>query len=49
MTKNYKKQLFPKEYAKELLKIAEGDLVSAKTLFKANDSGRPENIIFIAR
>ncbi|MBK8204363.1 MAG: HEPN domain-containing protein [Bdellovibrionales bacterium] len=49
MTKNYKKQLFPKEYAKELLKIAEGDLASAKSLYKANDGGRPENIIFIAQ
>lgn len=49
MTKNYKKQLFPKEYAKELLKIAEGDLGSAKTLFNAGHDGRPENIIFIAQ
>lgn len=49
MTKNYKKQLFPKEYAKELLQIAAGDLASAKTLFKANEGGRPENIIFIAQ
>lgn len=49
MTKNYKKQLFPKEYAKELLKISEGDLGSANTLFKAGPSGRPENIIFIAQ
>ncbi len=49
MTKNLKKQLFPKEYAKELLRIAEGDLASAQTLFKASHDGRPENIVFLAQ
>lgn len=48
MTKNYKKQLFPKEYSKELLKIAQGDLESAVGLSKLN-TGRPENIIFLAQ
>lgn len=48
MTKNLKKQLFPKEYAKELLKIAKGDLDSALGLYKIN-TGRPENIVFLAQ
>ena len=48
MTKNFKKQLFPKMYAKELLKIAEGDLESALGLSKIN-IGRPENIIFLSQ
>jgi len=43
-----KKQLFPKEYAKELLKIAKGDLDSALGLSKIN-TGRPENIVFLAQ
>ncbi len=48
MTKNLKKQLFPQAYAKELLKIAKGDLDSAVGLSKLN-TGRPENIVFIAQ
>ncbi len=49
MTKSYKKQLFPQKYSKELLKIADGDLASAKTLFQSSHDGRPENIVFIAQ
>ncbi len=49
MTKNYKKQLFPKAYAKELFQIAAGDFFSAKTLFEAENVGRLENIVFIAQ
>ena len=48
MTKNFKKQLFPKEYSKELLKIASGDFESALGLSKIN-TGRPENIIFLSQ
>lgn len=48
MTKNFKKQLFPKEYAQELLKIAKGDFESALELSRAK-SGRPENIVFMAQ
>jgi hypothetical protein len=48
MTTNYKKQLFPKEYAKELLQIAKGDLDSAIGLSKVN-TGRPENIVILAQ
>ncbi len=48
MTKNFKKQLFLKEYAQELLKIAKGDFESALELSQAK-SGRPENIVFMAQ
>lgn len=48
MTKNLKKQLFPKDYAQELLRIAQGDLDSAVGLFQIT-AGRPENIIFLAQ
>lgn len=48
MTKNLKKQLFPKEYTKELLRIAQGDLDSAVELSNAK-SGRPENVIFMVQ
>lgn len=48
MTKSLKKQLFPKKYAQELLRIAEGDLDSAVGLSQIK-TGRPENIIFIAQ
>jgi HEPN domain-containing protein len=48
MTRNLQKRLFKKEYAKELLKIASGDLDSALELSKAK-SGRPENIVFLAQ
>jgi HEPN domain-containing protein len=45
---NLKKRLYKKEYARELLKIASGDLDSAVALSKAS-SGRPENIVFLAQ
>lgn len=45
---NLKKRLYKKEYSKELLKIAAGDLDSAVALSKAK-SGRPENIIFLVQ
>lgn len=48
MTKNLKKQLFPKDYSKELLTIAKGDLESAIGLSTIK-TGRPENIIFMAQ
>lgn len=48
MTKNLKKQLFAKSYAKELLKIADGDLESAIGL-SALKTGRPENVVFLAQ
>ncbi|MCB9025465.1 MAG: HEPN domain-containing protein [Bdellovibrionaceae bacterium] len=48
MTKNLKKQLFPKEYAKELLRIADGDVASAIGLSQLTN-GRPENIVFLAQ
>ena len=47
MTQN-QKRLFNKEYAKELLRIAQGDGESASALFKAK-VGRPENIVFLAQ
>jgi hypothetical protein len=45
---NLKKRIYKKEYAKELLKIAAGDLDSAVELSQAK-SGRPENIIFLVQ
>lgn len=45
---NLKKRLYKKEYSKELLKIAAGDLDSAVALSQAK-SGRPENIIFLVQ
>lgn len=48
MTKNLKKQLFPKDYARELLMIARGDLDSALELSRAK-SGRPENVVFLVQ
>jgi HEPN domain-containing protein len=48
MTRNFKKLLFPKDYAKELLKIAKGDLDSASALSEVK-IGRPENIVFLAQ
>lgn len=48
MTKGLKKQLFPKEYSNELLRIAQGDLDSAVGLSTLN-TGRPENVIFMAQ
>lgn len=46
MTPKAKK--FNPEYAKQLIKIAEGDLESAKIL-ASSKGGRPENIFFIAQ
>lgn len=43
-----KSKKFNPAYAKSLLKIAEGDLESAKILAKSK-KGRPENIFFIAQ
>lgn len=45
---NLKKRIYKKEYAKELLKIAAGDLDSALALSQAK-TGRPENIIFLVQ
>ena len=42
-----KKRKFKKEYGKELLRIAEGDLESAKGLHKIK-VGRTENVLFLA-
>lgn len=42
-----KERIFKKEYAAELLRIAEGDLHSARALEK-DTLGRRENIIFMA-
>ncbi|MBI4405556.1 MAG: HEPN domain-containing protein [Deltaproteobacteria bacterium] len=43
-----KEILYKKEYAEELLRIAEGDCKSAGKLFAAG-GGRPENVCFIAQ
>ena len=43
-----KDQLFKQEYAKELLKIAKGDLETTEVLLAAK-KGRPENICFYAQ
>lgn len=43
-----KDRVFPKEYARNLLNIAEGDFHSAKSLAKSKD-GRPENVCFLAQ
>lgn len=40
-------RLYEKEYAHELLKIARGDLGSARDLSKGTE-GRPENVCYIA-
>jgi len=47
MTPRHQEKLFPKEYARELMAIARGDLDSAAALQKAW-VGRPENIGFHA-
>lgn len=44
MTKNI---LFKKEYASELLIIAEGDLATAKALLNCANPGRLENILYM--
>ena len=43
-----KGHLYRKEYARELLIIAEGDISSARALLKARE-GRPENICFMSQ
>ena len=48
MTPNLEERLFKQEYALELLKIAEGDLESARGLNESK-RGRPENICFLAQ
>ncbi len=47
MTGTNKPILFPKEYADELLRIAEGDLQSALALASAKKPGRLENVLYI--
>ncbi len=42
-------KLFPKEYAKELLNIAEGDFLSAQALDQSITNKRLENILFMAQ
>jgi len=48
MTPKPQEQLFEKDYALELLKIAEGDLLSAQALSEST-KGRKENICFLAQ
>ena len=43
------KTLFKPEYSAELLRIAEGDLASAKELFSVTRSGRLENVAYLAQ
>ena len=43
-----KDQLYKKEYAIQLIRIAAADLVSAKALEKVGE-GRPENVCFLAQ
>ncbi len=43
MGPNNKNILFKPEYSISLLKIAEGDLATAKALLSVNDPGRIEN------
>lgn len=45
---NFRGKLYAPEYAKELIEIAEGDLKSAKGLFKIRE-GRLENICYLAQ
>jgi HEPN domain-containing protein len=51
MSPQKQERLFKKEYSRELLKIASGDLGSAKILFDSfsNTSGRAENIFFLCQ
>ncbi len=46
MTERQERQ-FPKKYAPELARIAQGDLLSAKTLAAPGAKGRPENIFLL--
>jgi HEPN domain-containing protein len=48
MTPRPQEHLFDKQYALELLKIAEGDLLSAQAL-NESPKGRRENICFLAQ
>jgi len=43
-----KKQLFKKEYAQELQRIAHGDYESALGMFESK-KGRPENVCYLAQ
>lgn len=45
MTPRKQEKLYKKEYAKQLIRIAEGDLQSAKALYETQQ-GRPENACF---
>lgn len=44
-----KEQKFKKEYAIELARIAQGDLLTAQTLANAKGPYRPENICFLVQ
>lgn len=44
MTKNLKKQLFPKEYAQELLRIADGDFASVRRYHEGDSPLTKEEI-----
>lgn len=48
MTPSSQEKLYRKEYARELLNIAEGDLAYAKGLFKIKE-GRIENVCYHAQ
>lgn len=49
MSPKAQERVFPKEYAVELIRIADGDLASAETLRAAKDGGRPENVLYLAQ
>ena len=44
-----KKRLFKREYAQELLQIAQGDYRSAEALAKVKEPGNLENIVFLCQ
>jgi HEPN domain-containing protein len=51
VTPSKQERIFKREYASELLKIASGDLGSARILFQhfSDESGRAENIFFLSQ
>ena len=49
MVPSNKSILFDAKYSVELLKIAKGDLASAKALLEAKNPGRPENILYMVQ
>ena len=51
MSPSKQERIFKKEYAHELLKIANGDLGSARILLQhfADETGRAENIFFLSQ